>query len=206
MHLLSSVPTTLISRWGWFPVIKLNPGVPSQSALHQSYWRPLNRSVTHQWAFKKQQLCGKLDLSECYGLLPGWGQEGDACRASLWVTRWQHHCSSAHRPSSQGSLAVSASIFTFNMFLSEHFLASFPENKPTLSVFSFSCDLLERRDATRPARITPQGISLSFRPFEIVTLQLVLWFFFYCSVSTLWSSRIIGCWKMEMAWGYRNNT
>ncbi|XP_037539458.1 alpha-mannosidase 2C1 [Nematolebias whitei] len=39
---------------------------------------------------------------------------------------------------------------------------------------AWHCDLLERQDATRPAQITPEGISLSFKPFEIVTLLLVL--------------------------------
>uniref|UniRef100_A0A3B3BHW4 Glycosyl hydrolase family 38 C-terminal domain-containing protein n=1 Tax=Oryzias melastigma TaxID=30732 RepID=A0A3B3BHW4_ORYME len=41
----------------------------------------------------------------------------------------------------------------------------------TVSLF---CDLLERRDPTRPAHVTPDGITLSFRPFQIVTLLLVL--------------------------------
>ncbi|KAF6738905.1 Alpha-mannosidase 2C1 [Oryzias melastigma] len=39
---------------------------------------------------------------------------------------------------------------------------------------AWHCDLLERRDPTRPAHITPDGITLSFRPFQIVTLLLVL--------------------------------
>uniref|UniRef100_A0A3B3BIM3 Alpha-mannosidase n=1 Tax=Oryzias melastigma TaxID=30732 RepID=A0A3B3BIM3_ORYME len=39
---------------------------------------------------------------------------------------------------------------------------------------AWHCDLLERRDPTRPAHVTPDGITLSFRPFQIVTLLLVL--------------------------------
>uniref|UniRef100_A0A3B3XAV2 alpha-mannosidase n=1 Tax=Poecilia mexicana TaxID=48701 RepID=A0A3B3XAV2_9TELE len=37
---------------------------------------------------------------------------------------------------------------------------------------AWHCDLLERRDPTRPARITSEGISLNFEPFQIVTLLL----------------------------------
>ncbi|MGH0161871.1 UNVERIFIED_CONTAM: hypothetical protein FKN15_041704 [Acipenser sinensis] len=36
------------------------------------------------------------------------------------------------------------------------------------------CDLLERPDATRPAPITASGISLTFTPFQIVSLLLIL--------------------------------
>ncbi|KAF7224392.1 alpha-mannosidase 2C1 [Nothobranchius furzeri] len=39
---------------------------------------------------------------------------------------------------------------------------------------AWHCDLLERRDPARPALITPEGISLTFKPFQIVTLQLIL--------------------------------
>nr|XP_015198938.1 PREDICTED: alpha-mannosidase 2C1 [Lepisosteus oculatus] len=36
------------------------------------------------------------------------------------------------------------------------------------------CDLLERPDSARPAAVMPSGISLSFTPFQIVSLLLVL--------------------------------
>uniref|UniRef100_A0A1A8PFM4 alpha-mannosidase n=1 Tax=Nothobranchius pienaari TaxID=704102 RepID=A0A1A8PFM4_9TELE len=39
---------------------------------------------------------------------------------------------------------------------------------------AWHCDLLERRDPAQPALITPEGISLTFKPFQIVTLQLIL--------------------------------
>ncbi|RVE71820.1 hypothetical protein OJAV_G00055550 [Oryzias javanicus] len=39
---------------------------------------------------------------------------------------------------------------------------------------AWHCDLLEKRDPTRPACVTSDGITLSFRPFQIVTLLLVL--------------------------------
>uniref|UniRef100_A0A3P9KBR0 Alpha-mannosidase n=1 Tax=Oryzias latipes TaxID=8090 RepID=A0A3P9KBR0_ORYLA len=39
---------------------------------------------------------------------------------------------------------------------------------------AWHCDLLERRDPARPADVTSDGIMLSFRPFQIVTLLLVL--------------------------------
>ncbi|XP_004070042.1 alpha-mannosidase 2C1 [Oryzias latipes] len=39
---------------------------------------------------------------------------------------------------------------------------------------AWHCDLLERRDPARPAHVTSDGIMLSFRPFQIVTLLLVL--------------------------------
>uniref|UniRef100_A0A8C9ZH55 alpha-mannosidase n=1 Tax=Sander lucioperca TaxID=283035 RepID=A0A8C9ZH55_SANLU len=38
----------------------------------------------------------------------------------------------------------------------------------------FSCDLLERHDAARPAHITSEGITLNFSPFQIVSLLLIL--------------------------------
>ncbi|PWA30482.1 hypothetical protein CCH79_00015271 [Gambusia affinis] len=37
---------------------------------------------------------------------------------------------------------------------------------------AWHCDLLERRDSTQPAHITSEGISLNFKPFQIVTLLL----------------------------------
>ncbi|XP_032438996.1 alpha-mannosidase 2C1 [Xiphophorus hellerii] len=37
---------------------------------------------------------------------------------------------------------------------------------------AWHCDLLERRDPTQPAHITSEGISLNFKPFQIVTLLL----------------------------------
>ncbi|KAK7890984.1 hypothetical protein WMY93_022947 [Mugilogobius chulae] len=39
---------------------------------------------------------------------------------------------------------------------------------------AWHCDLLERKDPSRPAQITTQGISLQFTPFQIVSLLLVL--------------------------------
>ncbi|XP_038124720.1 alpha-mannosidase 2C1 [Cyprinodon tularosa] len=39
---------------------------------------------------------------------------------------------------------------------------------------AWHCDFLERKDPTRPARITSEGISLTFQPFQIVTLQISL--------------------------------
>lgn len=39
----------------------------------------------------------------------------------------------------------------------------------------YSCDLLERPDLEQPAHITAEGISLSFTPFQIVSLLLILW-------------------------------
>ncbi|XP_072242006.1 alpha-mannosidase 2C1 isoform X2 [Leuresthes tenuis] len=47
--------------------------------------------------------------------------------------------------------------------------------RPALSVReAWHCDLLERRDPTQPAHITSEGIILSFKPFQIVTLLLIL--------------------------------
>ncbi|XP_061577780.1 alpha-mannosidase 2C1 [Cololabis saira] len=39
---------------------------------------------------------------------------------------------------------------------------------------AWHCDLLERRQSTQPAHVTPEGIALDFTPFQIVTLLLVL--------------------------------
>ncbi|XP_075326037.1 alpha-mannosidase 2C1 isoform X2 [Odontesthes bonariensis] len=39
---------------------------------------------------------------------------------------------------------------------------------------AWHCDLLERRDPTQPAHMTSEGIILSFKPFQIVTLLLIL--------------------------------
>ncbi|KAM6937533.1 alpha-mannosidase 2C1 [Xenentodon cancila] len=39
---------------------------------------------------------------------------------------------------------------------------------------AWHCDLLERRDLTQPVRITPEGIVLDFKPFQIITLLLIL--------------------------------
>ncbi|XP_072290923.1 alpha-mannosidase 2C1 [Eucyclogobius newberryi] len=39
---------------------------------------------------------------------------------------------------------------------------------------AWHCDLLERRDQSRPAQLTTQGIRLQFEPFQIVSLLLVL--------------------------------
>ncbi|CAN9499336.1 unnamed protein product [Ophioblennius macclurei] len=39
---------------------------------------------------------------------------------------------------------------------------------------AWPCDLLERRDLTRQAPMTAEGIALSFSPFQIVTLLLIL--------------------------------
>ncbi|XP_069018170.1 alpha-mannosidase 2C1 isoform X3 [Embiotoca jacksoni] len=36
------------------------------------------------------------------------------------------------------------------------------------------CDLLERKDPTQPAHLTPVGITLNFSPFQIVSLLLIL--------------------------------
>lgn len=39
---------------------------------------------------------------------------------------------------------------------------------------AWHCDLLERKDPSRPAKLTAQGIVLHFKPFQIVSLLLVL--------------------------------
>lgn len=39
---------------------------------------------------------------------------------------------------------------------------------------AWHCDLLERKDPSRPAKLTSQGIMLHFKPFQIVSLLLVL--------------------------------
>lgn len=38
-----------------------------------------------------------------------------------------------------------------------------------------SCDLLERPDLDQPAHITAEGITLSFTPFQILSLLLIKW-------------------------------
>ena len=40
----------------------------------------------------------------------------------------------------------------------------------------FSCNLLERQDTTQPAHITSEGITLTFNPFQIMSLLLILWY------------------------------
>lgn len=49
-------------------------------------------------------------------------------------------------------------------------------SKDKISWSPFSCDLLERHDPTQPAHITSEGITLTFNPFQIVSLLLILWY------------------------------
>ena len=105
--------------------------------------------------------------------ITGRGPEGGIGSPTLWVTWEQRDRNSPHRPSCDGSLAVSV-VMSSDTCCLECFYVVCPEAKPFL-LPSFRCDLMERQDPTQPVHITSGGISLNFSPFQIISLLLILW-------------------------------
>lgn len=165
----SSTRTTSTSLWGQSSVIPtLSHGVPSLSTVLQSSLKPSNRYPLRRWA--------GLDLiptqpTNAYVLYSPYQAEDR--KGGLVVRLFESHGSSVTATLCTTLPVREAWRYLF-LFRIYHCLSScwIRTNLPP----AFRCDLLERPDLSQPALITSQGITVSFTPFQIVSLLLILWF------------------------------
>lgn len=167
----SSTRTTSTSLWGQSSVIPTPfHGVPFLSAVLQSSLKPSNRFPLRHWAgldLIPTQPTNAYVLSSPY--------QADDRKGALVVRLFESHGSSVTATLCTTLPVREAWRYLF-LFLKFTAVCLYVEYSKNRSPPTSRCDLLERPDLSQPALITSQGITVSFLPFQIVSLLLILWF------------------------------